>query len=178
MKSLFKKSLPFMVLIFSIIKVPNTIYSVKDIVVPHEELMEFDGEFEKTFGIESISLDKKREAYLDTDENKLYVPINENYVIKGVNSKSDIKEISGGVKIYIARKNPRENPDACQGGCKCGIGFRCGRQYVITIKPKMSTTFDEVKREALAKHYIDTVKNYYIMEFLTKNINWEKLNDE
>lgn len=42
----------------------------------------------------------------------------------------------------------------------------------------MNASFDEEKREALAKHYIDTVNNYYIMEFITNNINWNKLNDE
>jgi hypothetical protein len=49
---------------------------------------------------------------------------------------------------------------------------------VITIKPEISSKFDLEKREAVAKHYIDTVNNYYIMEFITTNINWEELNNE
>ena len=49
---------------------------------------------------------------------------------------------------------------------------------MITIKPEISSKFDLGKREAIAKHYIDTVNNYYIMEFITTNINWEALINE
>jgi hypothetical protein len=139
-----------------------------------------------------LQIDNSRKSFIDTSENKYYVPILTGYsFVNETLSKSDdddikIKEVSVVVKFKIARLNPRKNPSKCQGDCKRGIGFRCGGSVGIKVKKTTANKdgsandyaeFNYETREAIAKQYINTEENYYVFEFITK-IDWKRLNDE
>lgn len=151
------------------------------IYVPSEEILDFDLQFEKEMGVHNLDIDSERKSFINVNENKLLIPIQSGYEINSEVNPNDtkikVKEISAGIKFKLARKNPRSDPNKCQGGCKCGIGFRCGSTKEIGIKVGTSIDFDPEIRDAYAYQFIDTENNYYIFEFTT-NIDWEKLDNE
>jgi len=162
----------------SFVKSSNTI-----ITIPKSELLDFDSAFEREMGVFNLELDVSREAYLDVNQNKLFIPILEGYLIENeLQSKSDnkpkIKEVGAGIKFKIARKEPSSNPNRCQGGCKCGVGFRCGSTKYIYVKSNNLEEFDYQTREAVARQFIDTENDFYIFEFTTTGIDWNFLNNE
>ncbi len=151
------------------------------IYVPSDEILDFDSQFEEDMGVYNLDIDSERESFINVNENKLLIPIQSGYVINSEVNPTDteikIKEISAGIKFKLARKNPSSNPNKCQGGCKCGIGFRCGSTKEIGVKVGTSVDFDPEIRDAYAYQFIDTENNYYIFEFTT-NIDWEGLDNE
>lgn len=150
------------------------------IIINHSEVMDFDNVFENESGINNLSLDNQRDVFIDVIENKLYIPINPGYNVNQPNFDSNvpkIKEVHGGIKFNLARKNASEDPSKCQGNCKCGIGFRCGSTGSVTIKTSHRVNFNPIEREAVAKQFIDIENDYYILEFVTI-IDWNKLKNE
>jgi hypothetical protein len=151
--------------------------------VSANEIMNFDKEFENEFGIYDLNVDQQRDIFINISESKLYIPVNsgfsviENSTLNSGDPKIKIKEIHGGIKFTIARKDPREDPSKCQGNCKCGVGFRCGSTKSVTIKTSDRINFNTDNREAVAKHYLDFENNYYVLEFVTI-IDWNLLNNE
>lgn len=143
--------------------------------------MDFDENFERTTKIKNLDLDYTRAVYIDKSKNKLFMPIVKGYSLdrqeRYVSDFPKIKEVHGGIKFNLARKYPSENPNNCQGGCKCGIGFRCGSTKSVTIKTEHKVNFDFIDREVVAKQYIDFENDYYILEFVTI-IDWDLLGNE
>ena len=168
-------------------QIDNNLFEVKSVTdsglinVPHDEIFDFDSEFQEEIGVHNLILDHEREAYINIDENRLYIPIQPDYKIINYSSNlPKVTEVGAGIKFKLARLKPRKNKSKCQGDCKCGIGFRCGsvKHIYIDFETNSIDDFNIENREVIAKQLIDTDENYYILEFLTKNINWIELDNE
>lgn len=162
---------------------PNdTTKSSNIIIVPENEVMYLDSQFEEDYEMQNLEYDSTREAYIDVDSNEFFIPIQEGYVLNfrqpknGV--KNPVKEIGGGIKYKIARKNPRSNPNKCQGDCKCGIGFRCGNEKYVYVKSNFVESFNFEDREASGKLLVDTENHFLIVRFDTVDIPWLELDNE
>lgn len=168
-------------------QIDNNLFEVKSVTesslinVPHDEIFDFDSEFQEEIGIHNLILDHERQAYINIGENRIYIPIQPDYDIVGMSSNfPKVKEVGAGIKFKLARLKPRKDPTKCQGDCKCGIGFRCGsvKHVYIDFETHSIGDFNIEDREVIAKQLIDTDGNYYILEVLTTNINWIDLEDE
>lgn len=163
------------------IKSPRDSFNI--INVSSDEIMDFGKDFEDEFGIYNLTVDNQRAIFIDIGEDKLYIPVNngfyyiENSTLNSGNPEIKIKEVHGGIKFTVARKNPREDPSKCKGDCKCGVGFRCGSTKSVKIKLSDKVNFDTVDRVAVGKHYLDFENNYYIIEFVTI-MDWKMLQNE
>lgn len=156
--------------------------SAKILIVPENEIMDFDSKFQEDYQIGNLNYDSLRESYLDLDANELFIPIKEGYTLNFAQPDNDIKnpikEAGAGIKFKIARLNPRENPTKCQGKCKCGVGFKCGNEKYIYAKSNLVESFDFENREASGRVYIDIENNFLIIRFDTVDIPWVILNEE
>jgi hypothetical protein len=156
--------------------------SLNLLIVDTVEIHDFDEDFEDFLQIDNLMLDSSREAYVDIDANELYIPILEGYVfnsnLKTNNDEFPKVEIGAGIKYKVARKKPRSNPNRCQGDCKCGVGFRCGNDKYVYLKPKSVEQFNLEDRLASGQILIDVVNHYYVVEFDTIGIDWLFLDNE
>lgn len=152
------------------------------IIVPEQEIMDMDAQFEEDYKIDNLNYDSDRESYINIDANELYVPIQVGYILNLNNPKNGIKnpvkEVGAGIKFNVARKKPRSDPNKCQGDCKCGVGFRCGNSKYIYAKSNNSDHFNFEDREAVGKIFIDEDNHYLIIKFTTQDIPWVELNNE
>jgi hypothetical protein len=162
------------------ISAPKTLSTL---VLDANEIMDFDNELEDLIGISNLNKDLSRKSFVNIDTDELFIPIIGNFEISDSSVASKDSnfpklETGGGIKFKVARRYPRANINHCQGDCKCGVGFRCGNEKYIYVKPKSVQTFSQEDRLASGQILIDIESNYLIVSFDTEGINWLTLDSK
>lgn len=144
--------------------------------------MHYDNELEHISGLSNLKKDLSREAFIDVPTNELLIPIMDNFEIPNTSiayKSSDFPklETGAGIKFYVARKKPRNNINACQGDCKCGVGLKCGNQKYVYVKPKSLQRFSLDERLVSGQIYIDVESKYLIVKFDTQGVPWFNLDN-
>lgn len=98
------------------------------IIIPSDEAPEYDSDLLEALGFTSFILDTDRDCILDTENNVVSLPYDDQSVMHTAN-----KEIKFDISIKIAKMNDNDGPGGCSSCVDC-TGFRCrGRIKLLGI---------------------------------------------